>query len=89
MKQVFIGIALAAVAVSGGATAADPKKESSDWHKKSDVEKGIDQATVTKKKDRVYANPDRQRALDDAMKSDTAKPTPTPTATPKGTGVPR
>lgn len=87
MNHALLGIVLAVGASSGAAAASNPQKESSDWHKKSDIQKGVDQATVTKKQGRVYANPDRQKALDDAMKSD--RPTPTPTAAPKPAGTPR
>ena len=65
--------------------AAQQSTKSKDWHKKSDVAKGVDQLAAPSKGN-VYANPDRQKALDDAMNDgSTAKPASTDKTTPRKT----
>ncbi|WP_417622059.1 hypothetical protein [Parasphingorhabdus sp.] len=61
------GLAVTLSILSAPAMASDEKK-SQDWHKKSDMAKGADQITAPAK-GKVYGNPDRQKALDDAFKA--------------------
>ena len=76
MKRVKPSLIALCLASLSAPLAAQDGEESKKWHRKSDAAKGVDQLTAPAK-GKVYANPDRQKALDDAMHSGgTSRPTP-------------
>lgn len=73
VRPAVIALCLAAIAAP---LAAQNSEDSKKWHKKSDTAKGVDQLTAPAR-GKVYANPDRQKQLDDATNSGgTSRPTP-------------
>jgi len=87
----FAVLTVGALACSGAPSLAFAQTTSEEWHKKSDTEKGADQIRA-QSQGQVYANPDRQRALEDATNEGaTSKPTstPAPKKTKSGTANPR
>lgn len=73
-RRVTVG-ALALFALPAIA-AAQSNQTAQDWHKKSDFEKGVDQLAAPAK-GKTYADPNKQKALDDAMNADGASGTTT------------
>ena len=73
-KTIRVAVAAAGALALSGVSATAAAQSSDEWHKKSNTEKGVDQIKAQTKGD-PYANPDRNRALNDAMRDDgTSRP---------------
>lgn len=69
------GFAAFAIALSSGTSVADPadKSKEKEWHSKSDFEKGKDQIKA-QSEGKVYADPIKDKALNDAMNEGASLP---------------